>query len=145
MYVCSTSDGGSHLDGLKAAVTRTVNNVARKLGKLKESVPNVPGEFIREGLTAVVSVKVPDPEFEGQTKTRLGNQISLTLPKRTFPYLTFLYLPFTLFTLFYLTPPHLTSYLILHYLTIPYPTLPDLKLLYLSFPWLLSYITCNPT
>ena len=68
-----TSDGGSHLDGMKAAVTRTINAVARKLGKLKEAQTNVPGEFIREGLTAVVSVKVPEPEFEGQTKTRLGN------------------------------------------------------------------------
>jgi DNA gyrase subunit B len=68
-----TSDGGSHLDGLKAAVTRTVNSVGRKLGKLREAQPNIPGEFIREGLTAVVSVKVPEPEFEGQTKTRLGN------------------------------------------------------------------------
>ena len=68
-----TSDGGTHLDGLKIAVTRTVNALGRKLGKLKETQANVPGEFIREGLTAVVSVKVPDPEFEGQTKTRLGN------------------------------------------------------------------------
>lgn len=68
-----TSDGGSHLDGMKAAVTRTINASARKQGKLKDAQPNVPGEFIREGLTAVVSVKVPDPEFEGQTKTRLGN------------------------------------------------------------------------
>ena len=68
-----TSDGGSHLDGMKAAVTRTINAIARKLGKLKDAQANVPGEFIREGLTAVVSVKVPEPEFEGQTKTRLGN------------------------------------------------------------------------
>jgi DNA gyrase subunit B len=68
-----TSDGGSHLDGLKTAVTRTINSSARKVGKLKEGVPNIPGEFLREGLTAVVSVKVPEPEFEGQTKTRLGN------------------------------------------------------------------------
>lgn len=68
-----TSDGGSHLDGLKTAVTRTINSCARKLGKLKDGVPNIPGEFLREGLTAVVNVKVPEPEFEGQTKTRLGN------------------------------------------------------------------------
>jgi DNA gyrase subunit B len=68
-----TSDGGSHIDGLKASVTKTINACAKKLGKLKEGVPNIPGEFLREGLTAVVSVKVPEPEFEGQTKTRLGN------------------------------------------------------------------------
>lgn len=68
-----TSDGGSHLDGLKAAVTRTINAAARKTGKLKEGMLNIPGEFLREGLTGVVTVKVPEPEFEGQTKTRLGN------------------------------------------------------------------------
>ena len=68
-----TSDGGSHLDGLKSAITRTINAYARKTGKIKEGASNVPGEFIREGLTAVVSVKVSEPEFEGQTKTRLGN------------------------------------------------------------------------
>ena len=53
-------------------MTRTINNIARKNGKLKEGSANIPGEFIREGLTAVISVKVPEPEFEGQTKTRLG-------------------------------------------------------------------------
>eukprot|EP01041_Mallomonas_annulata_P003474 gene3474-6916_t len=68
-----TSDGGSHLDGMKSAITRTINSFARKTGKVKEGTPNIPGEFLREGLTAVISVKVPDPEFEGQTKTRLGN------------------------------------------------------------------------
>jgi DNA gyrase subunit B len=70
-----TSDGGSHMDGLKAAVTKVLNSAARKMDKplLKEGQPNIPGEFLREGLTAVVSVKVPEPEFEGQTKTRLGN------------------------------------------------------------------------
>lgn len=68
-----TSDGGSHLDGLKSAITRTINGYGRKVGKIKEAAPNIPGEFVREGLTAVISVKVPEPEFEGQTKTRLGN------------------------------------------------------------------------
>jgi DNA gyrase subunit B len=68
-----TPDGGSHLDGLKQAVTKTINQSARKIGKLKEGVPSIPGDFIREGLTAVVSVKVAEPEFEGQTKQRLGN------------------------------------------------------------------------
>ncbi|WP_413167399.1 DNA topoisomerase (ATP-hydrolyzing) subunit B [Capilliphycus salinus ALCB114379] len=68
-----TIDGGTHLEGLKAVLTRTMNNVARKRNKLKESESNLGGENVREGLTAVISVKVPDPEFEGQTKTKLGN------------------------------------------------------------------------
>jgi DNA gyrase subunit B len=68
-----TIDGGSHIDGLKSAVSKTVNAVSRKLNKIKEAASNIPGEYLREGLTAVVSVKVPEPEFEGQTKTRLGN------------------------------------------------------------------------
>jgi len=68
-----TIDGGTHLEGLKAVLTRTLNNVARKRGKLKESSANLGGENIREGLTCVISVKVPEPEFEGQTKTKLGN------------------------------------------------------------------------
>jgi len=68
-----TIDGGTHVDGMRAVLTRTINAAARKSGKLKESSPSIGGEFIREGLTAVVTVKVPEPEFEGQTKTRLGN------------------------------------------------------------------------
>jgi DNA gyrase subunit B len=68
-----TIDGGTHLEGLKAVLTRTINSVARKRNKLKENTSNLGGEHIREGLTAVISVKVPDPEFEGQTKTKLGN------------------------------------------------------------------------
>jgi len=68
-----TVDGGTHLDGLKAVLTRTLNNIARKRNKIKENEPNLGGENVREGLTAVISVKVPDPEFEGQTKTKLGN------------------------------------------------------------------------
>jgi DNA gyrase subunit B len=68
-----TIDGGTHLEGLKAVLTRTINSVARKRNKIKEGSPNLGGEHIREGLTAVISVKVPDPEFEGQTKTKLGN------------------------------------------------------------------------
>lgn len=68
-----TVDGGTHLEGLKTVLTRTMNNVARKRNKLKESDSNLAGENIREGLTAVISVKVPEPEFEGQTKTKLGN------------------------------------------------------------------------
>jgi DNA gyrase/topoisomerase IV subunit B len=68
-----TGDGGSHVEGLKSSLTRTVNNAAKRAGKIKEGVPNIPGEFIREGLTAIVSVSVTEPEFEGQTKGRLGN------------------------------------------------------------------------
>lgn len=68
-----TIDGGTHLEGLKTVLTRTMNAIARKRNKLKENNANLAGENIREGLTGVVSVKVPDPEFEGQTKTKLGN------------------------------------------------------------------------
>lgn len=68
-----TVDGGTHLEGLKAVLTRTLNAIARKRNKLKDNDPNLAGENVREGLTAVISVKVPDPEFEGQTKTKLGN------------------------------------------------------------------------
>lgn len=68
-----TIDGGTHLEGLKAVLTRTINSLARKRNKLKDNDPNLNGENAREGLTGVISVKVPDPEFEGQTKTKLGN------------------------------------------------------------------------
>ena len=67
-----TVDGGTHLEGLKAVLTRTMNNFARKRNKRKDNESNLAGENIREGLTAVISVKVPEPEFEGQTKTKLG-------------------------------------------------------------------------
>jgi len=68
-----TIDGGTHLDGFKMALTRTVNLLAKKLKVLKDGDSNLSGDHIREGLGVVVSVKVPNPEFEGQTKTRLGN------------------------------------------------------------------------
>jgi DNA gyrase subunit B len=68
-----TKEGGTHLEGLKAVLTRTINSIGRKRKKLKEGDSNLGGENIREGLTAIVSVKVPNPEFEGQTKTKLGN------------------------------------------------------------------------
>eukprot|EP00252_Welwitschia_mirabilis_P025953 TRINITY_DN8301_c0_g1_i1.p1 TRINITY_DN8301_c0_g1~~TRINITY_DN8301_c0_g1_i1.p1 ORF type:complete len:735 (-),score=165.35 TRINITY_DN8301_c0_g1_i1:389-2593(-) len=68
-----TGDGGTHLDGLKFALTRTLNNVGRKANIIKEKDDNLSGEHVREGLTGIVSVKVAKPEFEGQTKTRLGN------------------------------------------------------------------------
>jgi len=68
-----TKDGGSHVDGLKTSLTRSVNQAAKRSGKAKEGSGNLPGEYIREGLTAIVSVSVIEPEFEGQTKGRLGN------------------------------------------------------------------------
>ncbi|HGY5547658.1 MAG TPA: DNA topoisomerase (ATP-hydrolyzing) subunit B [Prochlorococcus sp.] len=68
-----TVDGGTHIEGLKTVLTRTLNTFARKRGKRKDGDSNLAGENIREGLTAVLSVKVPEPEFEGQTKTKLGN------------------------------------------------------------------------
>ncbi|MFX0549889.1 DNA topoisomerase (ATP-hydrolyzing) subunit B [Hathewaya histolytica] len=68
-----TIEGGSHLSGFKTALTRVLNDYAKKFGFLKESDKNLSGEDIREGLTAVVSVKLTNPQFEGQTKTKLGN------------------------------------------------------------------------
>ena len=68
-----TVDGGTHIEGLKTVLTRTLNTFARKRGKRKDGDNNLAGENIREGLTVVLSVKVPEPEFEGQTKTKLGN------------------------------------------------------------------------
>ncbi|CAN5609933.1 DNA topoisomerase (ATP-hydrolyzing) subunit B [soil metagenome] len=66
-------DGGTHLTGFRAALTRVVNDYARKNGLLKEKDENLSGEDTREGLTAVILVKIPDPQFEGQTKNKLGN------------------------------------------------------------------------
>jgi DNA gyrase subunit B len=69
----NTHEGGSHLSGFRAALTRTLNAYARSKGLLKEKDDNLAGEDVREGLTAVISVKLHDPQFEGQTKTKLGN------------------------------------------------------------------------
>jgi DNA gyrase subunit B len=69
----NTIDGGAHLTGFRTALTRTINAYARKNGQLKESDPNLTSDDVREGLTAVISVKIKEPQFEGQTKTRLGN------------------------------------------------------------------------
>ncbi len=69
----NTHEGGAHLSGFRSALTRTVNAYARTKGLLKEKEDNLQGEDVREGLTAIISVKVPDPQFEGQTKTKLGN------------------------------------------------------------------------
>lgn len=66
-------DGGTHLTGFRAALTRVINDYARKNGLLKEKEENLSGEDVREGLTAVILVKIPDPQFEGQTKNKLGN------------------------------------------------------------------------
>jgi DNA gyrase subunit B len=66
-------DGGTHLTGFRAALTRVVNDYARKNGLIKEKEENLSGEDTREGLTAVILVKLPDPQFEGQTKNKLGN------------------------------------------------------------------------
>ena len=68
-----TAEGGTHLEGFRNALTRTVNDYARKNGILKEKESNLTGEDIREGLTAVISVRLHEPQFEGQTKTKLGN------------------------------------------------------------------------
>ena len=69
----NTHEGGSHLSGLRSALTRTLNKYARDKGELKEKDENLSGEDVREGLTAVLSAKLTDPQFEGQTKTKLGN------------------------------------------------------------------------
>ncbi len=66
-------DGGTHQEGFRRALTRVINEYARKNGLLKDSEENLTGEDVREGITAVISVKLPDPQFEGQTKSKLGN------------------------------------------------------------------------
>lgn len=68
-----TPDGGTHLIGFRAAMTRVINDYARKNGLLKEKEDNLGGDDVREGLTAIILVKLPDPQFEGQTKNKLGN------------------------------------------------------------------------
>jgi len=69
----NTIDGGTHLTGLRTAVTRSINDYARKVGLLKDSDPNFSGDDTREGMTAIVSIKHPDPQFESQTKVKLMN------------------------------------------------------------------------
>ncbi|MWV46155.1 DNA topoisomerase (ATP-hydrolyzing) subunit B [Paenibacillus sp. HJL G12] len=69
----NTHEGGTHESGFKSALTRIINDYARKSGMIKDSNANLSGDDVREGLTAIISVKIPEPQFEGQTKTKLGN------------------------------------------------------------------------
>ncbi|GEN85045.1 DNA gyrase subunit B [Sporosarcina luteola] len=80
----NTYEGGTHESGFKTALTRVINDYARKNGMLKESDPNLSGDDVREGLTAIVSIKHPDPQFEGQTKTKLGNSEVSTITNTLF-------------------------------------------------------------
>jgi DNA gyrase subunit B len=79
----NTHEGGSHMSGFRSALTRTLNAYARQKGLLKEKDANLSGDDVREGLTAVISVKLADPQFEGQTKTKLGNPPVEGLVKET--------------------------------------------------------------
>jgi len=78
----NTIDGGTHLTGLRGAVTRTINDYARRSGLLKEADPNFTGDDTREGLTAIISIKHPDPQFESQTKVKLMNPEVQTLTQQ---------------------------------------------------------------
>jgi len=69
----NTHEGGTHESGFKSALTRIINDYSRKMGFVKDSESNLTGDDVREGLTAIISVKIPEPQFEGQTKTKLGN------------------------------------------------------------------------
>ncbi|WP_040285284.1 DNA topoisomerase (ATP-hydrolyzing) subunit B [Sporosarcina koreensis] len=80
----NTYEGGTHESGFKTALTRVINDYARKNGLLREADPNLTGDDVREGLTAIVSVKHPDPQFEGQTKTKLGNSEVSTIVNSLF-------------------------------------------------------------
>jgi len=77
-----TEEGGMHLEGFRTALTKVINDYARRQGILKEKDSNLTGDDIREGLTAVISVKLPDPQFEGQTKAKLGSSYMRTLTNR---------------------------------------------------------------
>ncbi len=79
----NTTEGGSHLTGFRAALTKTINDYARQKGLLKEKEENLAGEDVREGLTALISVKLRNPQFEGQTKSKLGNTEIQTLVQTT--------------------------------------------------------------
>ncbi len=79
-----TYEGGMHESGFKTGLTRVINDYARKNNMFKDSDPNLTGDDVREGLTAIVSIKHPDPQFEGQTKTKLGNSEVRTITDATF-------------------------------------------------------------
>ncbi|NHC38540.1 DNA topoisomerase (ATP-hydrolyzing) subunit B [Bacillus sp. MM2020_1] len=79
-----TYEGGTHESGFKSALTRVINDYARKNGLIKENETNLSGEDVREGITAIVSIKHPDPQFEGQTKTKLGNSEVRTITDTVF-------------------------------------------------------------
>ncbi len=80
----NTHEGGTHEVGFKTALTRVINDYGRKNGLIKEQDSNLSGEDVREGLTAIVSIKHPDPQFEGQTKTKLGNSEVRTITEQVF-------------------------------------------------------------
>ncbi|MDQ0257556.1 DNA gyrase subunit B [Evansella vedderi] len=80
----NTHEGGTHESGFKTALTRVINDYARKNNLFKETDPNLIGDDVREGLTAIISVKIPDPQFEGQTKTKLGNSEARTITDSLF-------------------------------------------------------------
>ncbi|AOV09017.1 DNA topoisomerase (ATP-hydrolyzing) subunit B [Sporosarcina ureilytica] len=80
----NTYEGGTHESGFKTALTRVVNDYARRTGSLKENDQNLSGDDVREGLTAIISIKHPDPQFEGQTKTKLGNSEVSTITNQLF-------------------------------------------------------------
>ena len=87
-----THEGGTHEAGFKSALTRVINDYARRYNLLKENDNNLSGDDTREGLTAIISIKIPDPQFEGQTKTKLGNSEARTVTEAIFSeqFLTFL-------------------------------------------------------
>ncbi|MCY8980562.1 DNA topoisomerase (ATP-hydrolyzing) subunit B [Bacillus halotolerans] len=80
----NTYEGGTHEAGFKTGLTRVINDYARKKGLIKEHDPNLSGDDVREGLTAIISIKHPDPQFEGQTKTKLGNSEARTITDTLF-------------------------------------------------------------
>lgn len=79
-----THEGGTHESGFKAGLTRVINDYARRHSLLKDSESNLTGDDVREGLTAIISVKIPDPQFEGQTKTKLGNSEARSATEQLF-------------------------------------------------------------
>ncbi|MBP1949471.1 DNA gyrase subunit B [Virgibacillus litoralis] len=79
-----TIEGGTHESGFKTGLTRVINDYARKNNMFKENDPNLTGDDVREGMTAIISIKHPDPQFEGQTKTKLGNSLVRTVTDAAF-------------------------------------------------------------